>query len=54
MPFREGEVYRCPETNCGLELTVTNPALPTFPGPEALTCCGTTMVKTIPVGTTLR
>jgi hypothetical protein len=42
----EGEVYRCPDTNCGCELTVTKPAPPTYPGPQAPTCCGKTMVKT--------
>jgi hypothetical protein len=45
MPFLEGEVYRCPDSDCGCELTVTKPPLPTCPDPEALTCCGKTMEK---------
>jgi hypothetical protein len=27
-------------------VTVTKPALPDCPDPEALTCCGKTMIKT--------
>ncbi len=39
MPSREGEVYRCPDTSCGCELTVTKqrhpPALAYRPRPAA-------------------
>lgn len=46
MAFREGEVYRCPEENCGCELTVTKAAPPTCSGNNNPTCCcGKTMVK---------
>ena len=39
MAFREGQVYRCPDTACGCEVTVTKPAPPDCPGIESLTCC---------------
>jgi hypothetical protein len=45
MPFPTGEVYHCPDTNCGCEVTVTKSPLPTCPDPEALTCCGKVMVR---------
>lgn len=46
MPFREGEVYRCPDANCGCELTVTEGAPATCGGEQSPTCCcGKTMVK---------
>jgi hypothetical protein len=47
MPFREGEVYRCPEPDCGCELTVTKAAPPSCIGlHDAPTCCcGKTMVR---------
>ncbi|WP_461084979.1 hypothetical protein [Streptomyces deserti] len=46
MPFREGEVYRCPDPACGCELTVTKAAPPTCTGQLSPTCCcGKTMVK---------
>ncbi|SFO59381.1 hypothetical protein SAMN05216207_11006 [Pseudonocardia ammonioxydans] len=47
MPFREGEVFRCPDADCGCELTVTKAAPPACTGPpDAPTCCcGKTMVK---------
>ncbi|MFJ8630965.1 hypothetical protein [Streptomyces sp. NPDC093568] len=47
MPFREGEVFRCPESDCGCELTVTKAAPPACTGQhDAPTCCcGKTMVK---------
>lgn len=46
MPFREGEVYRCPEENCGCELTVTKGAPAACGGQENPTCCcGRTMIK---------
>lgn len=46
MPFREGEVFRCPQADCGCELTVTKAAPPTCTGQQAPTCCcGKTMIK---------
>lgn len=46
MPFREGEVFRCPDDDCGCELTVTKAASPACAGQHAPTCCcGKTMVK---------
>jgi hypothetical protein len=39
MPFREGEVFRCPDPACGCELTVTKGAPPDCPGHENPTCC---------------
>lgn len=47
MPFREGEVYRCVEVDCGCELTVTKAGPPDCTGQHAPTCCcGKAMVKT--------
>lgn len=48
MPFREGEVFRCPEEDCGCEVTVTKAAPPTCTGKQdaPTCCCGKTMVKT--------
>lgn len=48
MPFREGEVFRCPQADCGCELTVTKAGPPACTGQrDAPTCCcGQTMVKT--------
>lgn len=46
MPFRQGEIYRCPDEHCGCELTVTKPAPLTCQGQQHPTCCcGKTMVK---------
>ncbi|MFG2684101.1 hypothetical protein [Streptomyces sp. NPDC048392] len=46
MPFREGEVYRCPDENCGCELTVTKSAAASCGGQQSPTCCcGKTMIK---------
>lgn len=46
MPFREGEVFRCPDTHCGCELAVTRGAPPTCEGNQDPTCCcGRVMVK---------
>lgn len=46
MPFRQGEVYRCPDESCGCELTVTKGAPATCGGQQAPTCCcGKTMAK---------
>lgn len=46
MPFVMGEVYRCPDPECGCELTVTKPAPSECAGILNPTCCcGKTMVK---------
>ncbi|WP_409473626.1 hypothetical protein [Streptomyces sp. HC307] len=46
VPFREEEVYRCPDENCGCELTVTKGAPVTCQAQQTPTCCcGKTMVK---------
>ena len=46
MPFREGEVYRCPDPECACELTVTRTPHPGAGGDLAPTCsCGKAMVK---------
>ena len=46
MPFREGDVFRCPD-DCGCELTVTKAGPPTCTGQQdaPTCCCGQTMVK---------
>jgi hypothetical protein len=42
----EGVVFRCPNEDCGCEVTVTKATLPTDAGDQAaLTCCGTDMVR---------
>ncbi|CPT96447.1 Uncharacterised protein [Mycobacteroides abscessus] len=46
MPFRKGEIYRCPQTDCGCELTVTQAAPPDCTGQQApRCCCGQSMIK---------
>ncbi|MET9377367.1 hypothetical protein ACFYV5_09770 [Streptomyces sp. NPDC003035] len=46
MAFHEGEIYRCQETGCGCELTVTKAAPADCTCEAAPTCCcGTAMVK---------
>lgn len=46
MPFKQGEVYRCPDLNCGCEITVTKGAPPSCNGQNApRCCCGRDMVK---------
>ncbi len=46
MPFRQGEVYRCPLPDCGCEVTVTRGAPPDCQGQQNPTCCcGHTMEK---------
>ncbi len=46
MPFRQGEVYRCPLPDCGCEVTVTRGAPPDCRGQQNPTCCcGHTMEK---------
>jgi len=45
MPFKKGEVYRCPDKNCGCEVTVTKSAPQSCGGDQNPTCCcGKTMV----------
>ncbi len=46
MPLREDEVYRCPASNCGCEVTVTKGAPSGCKGQEQPhCCCGRTMEK---------
>lgn len=46
MAFKQGEVYRCPDPNCGCELTVTKGPREGAGGNQAPTCCcGKTMQR---------
>lgn len=46
MAFHEGDIYRCPDPECGCELTVTKGAAPGKGGDRSPTCCcGMTMQK---------
>lgn len=46
MALRQGEVYRCPDPNCGCEVTVTRGAVEGCRGDQNPTCCsGHTMTK---------
>jgi hypothetical protein len=46
MALQTGEVYRCPDANCGCEITVTKGAPATCKGQEQpRCCCGKTMEK---------
>ncbi len=47
MPFREGEVFGCPDADCGCGVTVTKAAPPTCTGMQdaPTCCCGKAMVK---------
>jgi len=46
MAFKQGEVYRCPDPNCGCELTVTKDSKEGAGGNQAPTCfCGKSMEK---------
>lgn len=46
MPFREGDVYRCPDQACGCELTGTKGSPRPCSGQQIPTCCcGKTLVK---------
>ena len=46
MALKEGEVYKCPDPNCGCEITVTKGAPPGKGGELApRCCCGKEMVK---------
>lgn len=39
MPWKQGEVYRCPDPACGCEVTVTKAPQPGMGGDNAPTCC---------------
>ena len=39
MVLKQGEVYRCPEPNCGCEITVTRAAAPGQGGNQNPRCC---------------
>lgn len=39
MAFREGQVYRCPDTGCGCEVIVSKSAPKDCPGTANPTCC---------------
>ncbi|MDJ0464593.1 hypothetical protein [Streptomyces sp. H27-C3] len=39
MAFVQGEVYRCPDPDCGCEITVTKGAAPGHGGDQVPTCC---------------
>src|SRR6266568_8168099 len=46
MAFKQGEVYKCPDPNCGCEITVTKGAAPGCTGNQnPRCCCGKEMVK---------
>ena len=46
MAWKEGDVYKCPDPECGCEVTVTTAPLPGQGGDKALTCCcGQTMAQ---------
>ena len=44
MAFKEGEVYRCPDPECGCEIKVTKGAAP-GKGGNPRCCCGKEMEK---------
>ncbi len=46
MAIKEGEVYKCPNPNCGCEITVTKSPAPGSGGDQPpRCCCGKEMVK---------
>ena len=45
MAYSNGDLYRCPDNDCGCEVTVTKAAQPSCPDAEELTCCGKVMVR---------
>lgn len=46
MAWNEGEVYRCPDENCGCEVTVTKAPKEGAGGDQPpKCCCGKEMVK---------
>lgn len=46
MALKQGEVYSCPDTDCGCQVTVTRGARPDCAGNQnPHCCCGKEMVK---------
>ena len=46
MAWKEGEIYQCPDPNCGCEVTVTKAQQASQGGDRPPTCCcGKTMQK---------
>lgn len=46
MALKQGEVYKCPDSDCGCEVTVTKGPAPGKGGNQAPhCCCGSEMVK---------
>ena len=46
MALKEGETYRCPDSECGCEVNVTRGAAPDKGGSQnPRCCCGKEMVK---------
>lgn len=46
MAFKQGEVYRCPDLECGCEITVSKGAAPSKGGSQnPRCCCGKEMVR---------
>lgn len=46
MAFKEGDVYRCPDKDCGCEIKVTKGAAPDKGGNQnPRCCCGKEMQK---------
>lgn len=46
MPWKQSEVYRCPDSSCGCEVTVTKAPSAGAGGNQAPTCCcGKPMVR---------
>jgi hypothetical protein len=46
MTLKQGEVYRCPDAQCGCEITVTHSANPDCrENQKPRCCCGKEMVK---------
>ena len=45
MKWKKGQVYECPEANCGCEVTVTEAPAPGKGGAQAPTCCGGHVMK---------
>ncbi len=39
MALKEGQVYKCPNPDCGCEITVTRSAAPGKGGDQAPRCC---------------
>ncbi|HVT02592.1 MAG TPA: hypothetical protein VHL58_04350 [Thermoanaerobaculia bacterium] len=39
MPFKKGERYKCPDSNCGCEIEVTKGAPASCNGTEKPRCC---------------